>query len=601
MALPRRGWVGWIEENSRILGAIAIWVFVLTGGIGALVASASNGSGGGPLAAPSTTAAGTSSGLPSPAASGSLPAGGGTGHGGTPTSTPGGGSTDGGGTTDNNGGGSGGTNHHNGGGGSGGSGGTNHHNGGGGSGGQNHLPDVGNGVIPNTDGCSPTTPKAADGGAETGITSGTVTIGEILSDVSQLPQQFRPTYEGLSAWVNLVNKAGGICKRRIEIQERNDNALPQNYQNSYRSLSSQVFAFVATESLQDSAEYASNAPYNPNDKDPNTGEYVPDVGGLALGYPRAQSLMHAGIFGSLSPTLVGGGAYHYMTSAAPGNQCKLGGVLYLNEPTGASKDQADIGSGALNASWGGNLPSKEYQAPLEAPEPYYTQLVSQMIGDGVNCVFTYADGQSNVNLLSGMRDNGVWPPQDCSAARKAAGQCFYLAYMPFTAVDAKFVASAGDVGSQVTSYMPHVPLDETSNPAVRQYLSALAQCNQDHFVACDGNAGPSTFSVIGYASGVMFGRALATCGGAPTRDCVMTYLRNLTNFDAGGLIAPITPFECTNVNYNGAPWCYKHIFHRWNVIRELGSPSEGLNAFRRVYPKSGFAMDALHIVRGSPA
>ena len=39
--LPRRGWVGWIEENSKVLGAISVWIFILCGGIGALVASAS--------------------------------------------------------------------------------------------------------------------------------------------------------------------------------------------------------------------------------------------------------------------------------------------------------------------------------------------------------------------------------------------------------------------------------------------------------------------------------------------------------------------------------------------------------------------------------
>ena len=94
---------------------------------------------------------------------------------------------------------------------------------------------------------------------------------------------------------------------------------------------------MATESLQDGSAYSSSPPFNPAYKDNNTGEYVPDVGGLAFGYPRAQSMWHAGIFGSLSPTLVGGGAYHYMTHSSPGTKCKKGGVVYLDErwlPTG---------------------------------------------------------------------------------------------------------------------------------------------------------------------------------------------------------------------------------------------------------------------------
>src|SRR5207244_9584748 len=94
--------------------------------------------------------------------------------------------------------------------------------------------------------CTPTQPMV-NGKPETGITRGTVTIGEILSDVNQLPQQLRPSFEGLSAWADLVKHSGGICGREIQILERNDNAIPTNYTSAYQSLSSQVFSFVATE------------------------------------------------------------------------------------------------------------------------------------------------------------------------------------------------------------------------------------------------------------------------------------------------------------------------------------------------------------------
>jgi hypothetical protein len=574
--LPRRGWVGWVEEHSKILGAISVWIFVAAGGLGALVASASGGHNTTPLSVASGSPS-TSGGSGSPGAGhspGAATGKGGTGHGGKSGGT---GPGTNGGTSPPPGGSKGGN-----------------------QGSKQHKPHkVPDTTVPHTKACSPTQPKVG-GSNETGITSSTVTIGEILSDVSQLPQQLRPSYEGLSAWVNLVNKSGGICGRRIEISERNDSAVPQNHQSAYQSLASQVFAFVATESLQDQSAYQSSPPYNPSYKDGNTNEYVPDVGGLAFGYPRAQSMWHAGIFGSLSPTLTGGGQFAYMMGNAPGTKCKRGGVLYLNEPTGASKDQADIGSIALNAKWGGNLPSGEYQAPLESPEPYYEQLVQQMIGDGVNCVFTYADSGSNVNLVTAMQNQGVWPPDKCSTARKAANQCFYLTYMPFTSADAKFVSSAGAAGTDVTTFIPHVPLNETSDPAVRQYLAALAACNHDKFEACDGSAQPSTFSVIGFASGVMFGQALAACGAAPTRGCVMSYLQHLKNFNAGGLVAPITPFECVRANYNGTEWCWKKIFYRWVMIRELGSPSQGINAFHRIFPSAGVHTDSLHVVRGTP-
>jgi hypothetical protein len=599
--MPRRGWVGWIEDHSKVLGAIAIWVFVATGGIGALIASASNnGNNSSNTIAAVPTGPGTS-GNTGTTTTGGTTTSGGTGlsggavgkggNGGTSGSSGAGPGTSGttSGTTGSNGSSNTST----------GTGGKHNTGGGGGNQGTTAQPHgVADVAVPNTSSCHPSQPKAANGHPETGITNGTVTIGEIISDVSQLPQQFRPTYEGLSAWANLANKSGGICGRKINIVERNDNVV--NFRSDYQSLASQVFAFVSAESLRDGDEYQSGPPYMPQDKDGNTGEFVPDVGGLALAYPRAQSPYHAGVFGSLSPTLVGGGAYRYMTHSTPGNKCRKGGVLYLQEPTGASKDQADIGLAALEAKWGGALPANEYSAPLEAPEPTYSTIVQQMIADGVNCVFTYADGGSNVNLVQAMSQNQVWPPSQCSAARKAANQCFELVYMPFTSADARFVANEGADGNQVTTYFPHVPLSETSNPAVHLYLSALAQCDSAHAFGCTGSAQPSTFSVIGFASGIMFGQALASCGSAPTRACVMQWLHNLKNFTAGGLVFPITPFECTKVKYNGSDYCYKHIFYRFAVVRELGSPSQGINAFKRIYPSSGFATDQLHIVRGSP-
>jgi len=44
-----------------------------------------------------------------------------------------------------------------------------------------------------------------------------------------------------------------------------------------------------------------------------------------------------------------------------------------------------------------------------------------------------------------------------------------------------------------------------------------------------------------------------------------------------------------------------HMFHRWVMVRELGSYDHGLNAFRRIYPSSGFYDDGLHIVRDTSA
>jgi hypothetical protein len=443
-----------------------------------------------------------------------------------------------------------------------------------------------------------------NGHPETGVSSSAIKVGIIITESDQLPQQFRPLYEGLSAFVDRFNASGGVCHRRIEIVKADDTP-PASSGQIYQQLAQQVFAFVGSSSLFETQWYQSSPPFNPVAQDSNTGEYVPDIGGLALGYSngnytRAQSNLYAGVVGSLSPTMVGGGQFRQWTHSSPGNKCRKAGVVYLNEPTGASANQAQLGAAALSAKWGGGVRAGLYQMPLLAPEPAYEGLVTNMIRDGVNCVFTYADRQSNVNLVHAEHNQGVWPPSACSAVHKAANQCFWITYMPFTAADQKFVRDAGADGKNVRTFIPHLPFSEGS-PGMRRYLSALAACNRSKFAGCDGSSQPSTFSVLGYASGAMFADALSHCGAAPTRSCVMAYERRLRGFTAGGLMGPITPFQCTKVNFNGYTWCYKAIFTNSVALQLNGPPSQGLAAFRRIGGGSGFFHDTLHVVRGRAA
>jgi len=137
-----------------------------------------------------------------------------------------------------------------------------------------------------------------------------------------------------------------------------------------------------------------------------------------------------------------------------------------------------------------------------------------------------------------------------------------------------------------------VPPNENS-PAIQAYLDALK--------TVPNNAGPSGFSVLGFASGQMFVEALGNCGSAPTRNCVMDYLRNVKDFNAGGLVGPNTPFrttkvrcgDCGSLNYSGT-FDFKHIGNCTISVRVQG------NDFVRDGPP-GFACDTIKVARGEPA
>ena len=437
----------------------------------------------------------------------------------------------------------------------------------------------------------PCSPKDVD---ETGISKDEVVIGQIVSDVSVLPAQLYPVHEGVQAYINLVNANGGVCGRKIRIEYSNDGSNPATH--DYEAMARQVFAFVGNASLIDQLDYGDDAPFEPRFKDGD--QFVPDIGGLAFSYNRSQSDWHAGSFGSVSPSLVGGGQYRYMIekSAAEGRPCREAGVVYLREPNGASEDQGRLGGAALAADWGGNFGSDKvhyYVANLGDPVVVYQQMAAQMVADNVNCVFTYSDLGSNVNLVQGMANQGVWPYDKCSGT-----QCIVLVSMPFAAYDPKFIRDAGDASRLVNTYIPHIPLNETGSPAMQQYINALKTVR---------GAEPSTFGIIGYVAAQMFATSLEACGAAPTRNCVMEAARSIKDFDAGGLIGPITPFRRTKVNCSDGcgnfrgrgTYNFKHIFVCATTMQVLDR--DGRRDFYRINPAQGYACDTLRVVRGKPA
>jgi ABC-type branched-subunit amino acid transport system substrate-binding protein len=437
----------------------------------------------------------------------------------------------------------------------------------------------------------PCTPKDVK---QTGISKSEVVIGQIVSDVSVLPAQLYPNYEGLQAYVNVVNQAGGVCGRKLRIEYSNDQSNPATH--DYQSMTHKVFAFVGNSSLMDNTDYQTDAPFNPLYQD--NGEYVPDVGGLAYSYGRSQSQWFAGNLGSLSPSLTGGAAIKWIVDKAKADNhpCKNAGVVYLREPTGASEDQGKIGVAALAADWGGGFGAdhvKTYVANLADPVVVYEQMVTQMVTEGVNCVFTYDDLGSNINLVKAMVNRGVWPKDKCSGP-----QCMSSVYVPFAAYDPKFIRDAGDGAKDVITFIPHIPLNETSSAPMQQYLNALKSVK---------GAEPSTFSLIGWSAGQMFVQALQSCGAAPTRKCVMDYLRNLKDYDAAGLQGPVTPFRSTRVDCSGGcgnfgghgTYNFKWIFP-CNVGLQV-QDRNGKRDFYRVNPASGYACDELRVARGKAA
>jgi hypothetical protein len=357
-----------------------------------------------------------------------------------------------------------------------------------------------------------------------------------------------------------------------------------------------VFAFVANSSLIEQIDYQSDKPFDPLFSD--NGEFVPDIGSLAFTYARAQSPVYFGAVGSLSPSLTGGLQFKYLVddARARGKPCRKAGMVYLREPTGASEDGGRLAGIALeNTAWGAGLGAgnvKYYVQNLADPEPVYEQTIAQMAADGVNCAFAYLDLTSTVTFVQAAVRRGVWPPDKCTGPT-----CFSLLFVPVGSYDPKFIRDAGDGSRFVTTFILSRPLNETSNPAMHTYLQALAGVPK---------AEPGAFSVQGYAAGMLFVRALAACGSAPTRSCLLSYLRGVHDFDADGLLGPVPLDRRTRVICNGDCGSFKgRGTYDWKWIAPCTVALQILDRdnkrdFYRINPGSDFACDTLHVARGTP-
>lgn len=439
--------------------------------------------------------------------------------------------------------------------------------------------------VPSAASCDP---KPVD---QPGVTDKTITIGQIVTNSNQIPQQLEPAHDGLNAFIKAFNAGGGLCKRQLRLEYRNDGLIPSTHRGQYQELAARVLAFVGNESLLDFLDYGQQPPFEPN-------EEVPDVGGLAFSYFRSQSRWHAGVVGSVSPVLIGGGQFRFFLEEArsKGKPCVEAGVVHFGftDPTGASEDQAQLGKVALEKSWGGNLGSGKadlYSVELRDQVPNYELLVDRMISDGKNCVFTYTDVQSNINLVQAMNSRGVWPPDKCTRLDKS--ECFRVTYIPLSAFDSRFITE-GEAGARsVSTFIPHVPFGETSDPGMKAYLASVRALGDR----------PSTFSLFGFASGAMFVQALAPCAATPTRACLMNQLHDMKDFTAGGLLGGTTPFRTTKVTYsdertNYGTFDFKWIFNRTIAMRVLDR--NGKRDFYRINPNSGFFTDTLKVARGTP-
>ena len=356
-------------------------------------------------------------------------------------------------------------------------------------------------------GCSSSTHRADLGstggppGDTIGISSTTITIGQISTLTGPIPGGGKGALDGLKAYVDYVNANGGVDHRQLKLVQDDDALNCTNDNQMVRSLAQSAFASVGTFALLDSCEQPA---LTADPTFPDIQAYVLDPALLSLANVTAPS-----------PA-----PYGYQTTGALWVKDKFPQAIVRSAQLYVSAAQSSANSYAQTYE---SLGYKYlYRRGLGLTETNFTSDVLRMKNDGVQIVDLGADDEQ---IVADFLEN-------------AAQQNFHpLAIISAVAYDPKLFTSIGAVNAD-NLYMPlSYPMFLGQDLATNSELATLTTWMHK----LHPGETPDLYAVDAWAAGVLFVQALKHAGSNPTRSGLLSALGKITNFTANGLLPAADP------------------------------------------------------------
>ena len=341
---------------------------------------------------------------------------------------------------------------------------------------------------------------AGAAGSGPGVTSSTITLGNIATINGPVPGLFAGARYGAEAVAAYINSLGGLCGRQLVIKSADDQFDVATDRNEAQAMSSQVMAFMGSFTLQDSGI-------------PEGAPGVPDVGGSI----SAERFDAATNF-SPQPNAPGytTGPYQFFRSdpkfAAATQHMAL---LVENTPQTAT-------TGAWMAS---ALKAAGYHfvftdTNLQPTDPTFNGDVQKMKASGVTGVVFQATG-----TIIGQLANAMYQ----------AGMTVVLGdYCP-AAYDPAYISNAGP-GVAGTVLEQSLALYDGQDAASIPMVATLDQW----YARVNPGQVPDLYATYAWMSGLLLAEGM-NAGGAATRTALMSGLKQITSFNADGLAATSNP------------------------------------------------------------
>jgi ABC-type branched-subunit amino acid transport system substrate-binding protein len=336
-----------------------------------------------------------------------------------------------------------------------------------------------------------------------GVTSTTITIGQITTITGPVPGLFQGANDGLDGWAAWVNANGGIDGRQVKISHVDDGFSCTTYTNAMNQFATSAFAVVGNLTLEDTCGKKTLAA-NPN---------MIDIQALALD-PTLYSVPNVFTGAPAPPGAITTGL-EYMKKKYPT------AILHAAELVG----QAAAANGKEEQLTAESV-GFHYVYVRDVPDltTNFTSDILRMKNEGVQFVDMSALAvSSDANFLQQAAQQN-FHPQVLYGASAYDDQLF------------KLLGNASLANNVVWAAVPdslYLGQDRATVPAVNTFLTWIAKAHP--------NASADLFGVEAWAAGQLLVQAMQQAGSTVNQAAVVQAVRGITNFNSDGLISPTDP------------------------------------------------------------
>ncbi|HVW80843.1 MAG TPA: ABC transporter substrate-binding protein [Mycobacteriales bacterium] len=397
---------------------------------------------------------------------------------------------------------------------------------------------------------APTTGSGPDcsGGTDVGLTASTLALGEVVTLTGPVSGLFQGAEQGGEAFANYVNStSGGICGRQVKVDIADDGTNCTQDENATQSLAGKTFALSGTFALYDGCG-ASIVKANPGIADIHVAldpsAYIPanhfDVTAGGNGY--------------------GTGMFQYYKQKL-GSKLDHVGTIVEDIPSAVEEQQNQVRSAEAE---GWHFVDSILEQPTNSN--FQNDFVKLCQQEHIQVFFELTETAANAATMVQNEHQAGCPSSLVNIIPIAYDQAFLADYSgPASQLD-------GILGWN--SYALFFNKDEATRiPEVKTF--------QDWFERTYPGQPINLYAMYAWADDRLFQQAAESVHGTLDRKTLMSSLRRIKDFDANGLIAPVSPAA------KGGPHCY--------ILWELEN-----GGFQRVDdPKSGYRCDGRFLAKGA--